>query len=83
MKQTLRNLPAAVAAALLLLCAPSAGALSRSYSVDDLTSGQWLPSESMYQYVAYTSRSTPIFRSDILLEVNTAGLSLEKTSANT
>lgn len=82
MNQQLRNLKTALVAALLLtLVAPAASALSRSYSVDDLTSGQWVPSESLYKAIAW--RGSTIFTADFLYEVNTVGVSLEKTSANT
>lgn len=79
---------------LILTAALTAGAilpssaLTRSYSVDDLTSGTWLPSESLYKSLA-----TPMTGSwygyyyglvdpDLLYEINTQSLSFQKQSAN-
>ena len=83
MTKHLHNLKAILAAVILMaLTAPAANALSRSYSIDDLTGSTWVPSESMYNALVYTTNHR-IFYRDLLVEVNGAELKLEKQDANT
>ena len=83
MTKHLHNLKAILAAVILMaLTAPAANALSRSYSIDDLTGSTWAPSESMYNALVYTTNHW-IFYRDLLVEVNGAELKLEKQDANT
>ena len=88
MTKHLHNLKAILAAVILMaLTAPAANALSRSYSIDDLTGSTWAPSESMYNALVYTTDQwifyRDIFYRDLLVEVNGAELKLEKQDANT
>lgn len=87
MTKHLHNLKAILAAVILMaLTAPAANALSRSYSIDDLTGSTWAPSESMYNALVYKTNNwifNWIFWRDLLVEVNGAELKLEKQDANT
>ena len=80
MTKHLHNLKAILAAVILMaLTAPAANALSRSYSIDDLTGSTWAPSESMYNALVYKTNNwifNWIFYRDLLVEVNGAELKL-------
>lgn len=85
---TRRRTAAWICIGLSTLSAPGMSALSRSYTVDDLTSGKWLPSESIYKAYAlgaYTSQNgsyAGYFINDLLTDIRTVGLSFEKQGSD-